>query len=247
MVELFFVEATYEGEISVTPVLKKYIQTKKPKTIALFASVQFANLDNFRKELEKMKLKILTTKAKRTAKPLQILGCDSYADSFEENILEKSDMILYVGDGLFHPKALLLAQAHAKKIKPVVLFDPIAGSVKEINYSDIEKQLNRTKANIRKFMNADSVGILVTIKPGQQYFTWAKQLKEKLQREGKRAYIFIDNTFDMHSLENYPFIQCWVNTACPRIGSDDIVNISQPMINIREAMDPVRALEMLEK
>ncbi|MEK6871849.1 MAG: diphthamide synthesis protein, partial [Nanoarchaeota archaeon] len=232
MVELFFVEAIYEGDISVTAKLKEYLLEKKPKMLALFASVQFAHLDNFRKEIEKMGIKIKTTKAKRTAKPLQILGCDSYNDSFQEDIISESDIILYVGDGLFHPKALLLAQTGVKKIKPIVLYDPIAQTVKEISYKDIEKQLLRAKANIRKFMNADSIGILVTIKPGQQYFTLAKQLKEKLIKQGKKAYIFIDNTIDLKGLENYPFVTAWVNTACPRIGTDDIVNITQPMINI---------------
>jgi len=88
---------------------------------------------------------------------------------------------------------------------------------------------------------ADS--ILVTIKPGQQYFTLAKKLKEKLEEQGKKAYVFVDNTFDLNTLENYPFIKAWVNTACPRIGTDDIVNIEQPMINLKDAFDPVKALE----
>jgi diphthamide biosynthesis enzyme Dph1/Dph2-like protein len=47
--------------------------------------------------------------------------------------------------------------------------------------------------------------------------------------------------------ENYPFIECWVNTACPRIGTDDIININQPMINLRDALDPGRAFVELEK
>lgn len=249
MVELFFVDAKFEGKIVVSERLKKFLQEKKPQTIALFAAVQFSALDDFIFALETLKIKVLTTKAKRTARPLQILGCDCYSDSFQEDIIDKCDMIVYVGDGLFHPKALLLAQIGKKKnkmkekVKPVVLFDPLSDSVKEINYKDIEKQLLKAKANVKKYMHAERVGILVTIKPGQQYLHSAKKLKEQLAAEGKKGYIFIDNTFDLGALENYPFIQCWVNTACPRIGTDDIVNINKPMINILEAFDPIKALE----
>jgi 2-(3-amino-3-carboxypropyl)histidine synthase len=155
-------------------------------------------------------------------------------------------MILYVGDGLFHPKALLLSQIKKKDMKPVVLFDPISNVVKEIDYSTVEKQIQRQKANLKLFLNANTLGIMVTTKPGQQYFKWAKELKEKLNNEGKKAYIFIDNTYNLNNLENYPFIEAWVNTACPRIGTDDITTIEQPMINIREAFDPIKALEEIE-
>ena len=82
---------------------------------------------------------------------------------------------------------------------------------------------------------------------GKQYFLAAKKLKENLEKENKKAYIFIDDTLNPMNYENYPFIECWVNTACPRIGTDDIININQPMINLREALDPGRAFVELEK
>ena len=246
MVQTIFIDAVWEGAIRLTQKLESYLKRKKQKSVAVFAAVQFSDLDQFIKELERSGITVRVTKAKRTAKPLQILGCDCYDDSFNDDILEKSDLILYVGDGLFHPKALLLAQIKKKNKKAVVLFDPISDSVREITEEEIEKQLLKTKANLRKYIAAERIGILVSIKPGQQYMQSAITLKEKLHKEGKKAYIFIDNTFDLTSLENYPFIQCWVNTACPRIGTDDIVRLAQPMINIREAFEPVKALEKFE-
>lgn len=245
MVRLFFVEAKYEKEIKLADKLKKILKEKKPASIALFAAIQFIKLDTLKKEIKDLGITIKTTKAKRTGVEMQILGCDNYHDSFKEPIIDESDMILYVGDGLFHPKALLLSQIKNKKIKSVILFDPIANDVKEITQKDIENQIKKTKANIRKFLNADTIGILVTIKPGQQYFEAAKTLKEKLEKQNKKSYIFIDNTLDLRNLENYPFIECWVNTACPRIGSDDITTINKPMINMREAFEPIKALEEL--
>mgnify|MGYP001607055732 FL=1 len=246
MVELLLIDAKWGGEIKLTDKLKKFLQEKKLKSIALFASVQFTKLDNLIKQIEKLGIKVNTTKARRTNEKIQILGCDCYEDSFEKNIIKNSDLILYVGDGLFHPKALLLSQIKSKEIKPIILFDPISDQIKEINKKDIEKQIQKIKRNLRFFINSKNIGILVTIKPGQQYFSAAKKLKEKLEKENKKAYIFIDDIINLNQLENYPFIQTWVNTACPRIGTDDILNIEKPIINLREAMNPIKALEELE-
>ncbi len=240
MPRLLLIDAKWEGEIKLTKKLKDHLKKKKVKSIDLFASTQFAEINEFLKELKKLKIKVNIQKAKRTNKPLQILGCDCYPDSFEKSL--KSDMILYLGDGMFHPKALILATD-----KPITIFDPISDRIKIVDRKDMQKELNRKKANLKKYLTAKTVGILVTIKPGQQYFLAAKKLKEKLEKEDKRAYIFIDDTLNPSNYENYPFIDCWVNTACPRIGTDDIVNINNPMINLRDALNIERAFVELEK
>ena len=247
MPHLLLIDAKWEGKINLTNELKEHLKKKKIKSVALFASIQFTNLNEFIKELEKNKIKVNITKAKRTNENMQVLGCDCYEDSFEENIIKNSEGVLYIGDGLFHPKALLLSQIKSKNFKPIIIFDPIANKIKEINKKDIEKQIQKKKRNLKMFINSRTIGILVTIKPGQQYFNSAKNLKEKLKEQGKKAYIFIDNNINLSQLENYPFIQCWVNTACPRIGTDDIVNIEKPLINIKEAFNPIKYLEEMEK
>jgi len=242
MPRTLFINAKYKGKITLTEKLKSYLEKHKPKSIAVFASVQFQELDNLFNEINKLGIKVNTTKAKRTDKPLQILGCDCYEDSFEQNILAESELIMYVGDGLFHPKALLLAQSKLPRVKPVAIFNPVANSIEELTKDSIENQLLRMKRNLRLYVNAKSIGIIVTIKPGQQYLLSAKNLKEKLEEKGKNAFIFITDSLLYNDLENYPFIEAWVNTACPRIGTDDIVNIKQPIVNLREAFEPEKAL-----
>ena len=240
MPRLLLIDAKWEGEIKLTKKLKDHLKKTKPKSIDLFASVQFSNIKEFLNDLKKLKIKVNMQKVKRTDKPLQILGCDCYPDSFEKKLT--SDMILYIGDGMFHPKALILAID-----KPITIFDPISDQIKIVDRKDMDKELMTKKRNIKKYLHAERIGILVTIKPGQQYFLAAKKLKENLEKENKKAYIFIDDTLNPMNYENYPFIQCWVNTACPRIGTDDIVNFSQAMINLRDALDPGRAFVELEK
>ncbi|MEK6914038.1 MAG: diphthamide synthesis protein [Nanoarchaeota archaeon] len=239
MPRLFLIDAKWEGEIKLTDQLKNYLKKENPKSIDLFASVQFSDLSNFIKELEKLKIKINLSKAKRTDKPLQILGCDCYPDSFQKEL--NSDLILYIGDGMFHPKALVFATN-----KPITIFDPINNQVKILTKKDIEKELIVKKRNIRKYLNAEKIGILVTVKPGQQYLNSAEKLKEQLKKEGKKSYIFINDNINLFNLENYPFIKAWINTACPRIGTDDIVNTDYTIINLREALNPIKYLEDLE-
>src|SRR3989344_1403577 len=244
MVETLFVDAKWEKEIVLGKPVLDHI--KKFKSVALFASVQYLKLDKAIHQLKDLGVEVLTTKAKRTDKEIQMLGCDAYHDSFNGSILKDADAILYIGDGMFHPKALLLAQIHEKAIKDVMIWDPIAEKMKSITKNDIHVQLRKMKANLKRYIMAKTVGILVTVKPGQQYLENALKLKDMIEKKEKKAYIFIDDTLRLDLLENYPFIEAWVNTACPRIGTDDHVHIKQALVNIRDAYDPEHALEFLD-
>lgn len=245
MVETIYVPVFWEGETLLDEKALKYFRENKIKSVALFRSIQFS-FKEIKEQLEKLGIKVNITKAKRTSEKGQILGCDAYHDSFFETIIEDSDAILYIGDGMFHPKALLLSQSNSKNFKEVIIWDPISKSLEILDKKAIKAQIIRRKRNLRLFLNASKIGILVTLKPGQQHLSIALNLKQKLEKEGKKAYIFLDNTFDFSHFENYPFIDAWVNSACPRIGTDDIVNLNQTLINIKEAFDPIKELDSLD-
>ena len=132
MPRLLLMDAKWEGEIVLTDNLKKYLDKINPKSIDLFASVQFSDLENFIKDLKKRKIKVNLIKAKRTDKSLQILGCDCYPDSFNEKL--DSDIILYIGDGMFHPKALILSTN-----KPITIFDPLSDNIRVVSIKDMQK------------------------------------------------------------------------------------------------------------
>jgi len=232
MVRFLFVEAYYNKEIKLNTqaleILSKY------KKIALFASVQFVRLDIVKDQLKQKGIEVLTTKAKRTSTENQVLGCDCSKDSFEDpEIFDKVDAVLYVGDGMFHPKALLLAQQDSERKKDVVIFDPIGDIARVLSYTEIEKQKRRYQVNLTKYLSAKKIGVLVSTKTGQQYLKLAQKLKQNSKKE---VYIFIGDSFNLQELENFNFIEAWVNTACPRIGTDDIVNIHKPLVNINDIL-----------
>jgi len=239
--ETFFAEARWEG----TPDFKKvneYLEKTSYKKIAIFSSVQFVDEEFFKKQLPNYT--ILTTKAKRTHYKGQVLGCDSYHDSYQDPIMEEADLLLYVGDGKFHYNAILLSMGYNKIDKTLLVFDPVANKVEEHSIKEIRPILNRIKGRIMKLLMAKKVGVLVTTKPGQCHKQMGKRLKEKLEKEGKKVYMFIDNTFDFKHCEDYNFIDIWINTACPRIGQDDDWEV--PILNVREALNPEEFLERLD-
>lgn len=232
--KFLFIEAFYDREINLSKEALKLLS--KYRKVVLFAAVQFVKLDNVKKQLKDAGINVVTTHAKRTSTENQVLGCDCFGDSFEDKeIFNKADVVLYIGDGLFHPKALLLAQKDNDEKKDVICFDPLSNATSVLTQKDIDKQVKKYKANVLKYMYAKKVGVLVSTKTGQQYLNLALKIKEN-KKSDKEFFVFVGDTLDMRELENFPFVEAWINTACPRIGTDDIVNLSKPMINVSDAL-----------
>ncbi|MBW2984123.1 2-(3-amino-3-carboxypropyl)histidine synthase subunit [Candidatus Woesearchaeota archaeon] len=205
-----FIPAKCEGKVK----LDKKIIDKLPKRIGLVTTVQFVeHLDDIKRQLEKHNKKVLIGKGKQQYKG-QVLGCDF---SSAESIADKVDCFLYFGSGKFHPIGLAL-----KTKKEVFILMPVTHSFSMIDKKDIEEHEKKKKVSLMKFYSADNVGILVSTKPGQYNLKKAIELKKKSK---KKCYIFVSDMINEAELENFPFIQAWVNAACPRIESKKIVNV----------------------
>lgn len=234
-----FIPAEWEGDARLSKeALEKLNVYKK---ITLFSAVNFLNQLN--KIEEQLDTDVLLVKAKRTFVKGQLLGCDSYNGSLDDALI--SDAILYIGDGSFHPDALLFAQIYNEKKVPVFRWNPKEQQLEGWKFERISKKAKKIKANLLKFTMSNSVGVLVTIKQGQERLSDALKLKQKLQQEGKEAYIFIDDTFNFQKASDFNYIDCFVNTACPRIAQEDAPNIELPIINITEARAPNKYLGLL--
>lgn len=200
--------------------------TKLPKKVGLFTTVQFLdNVQNITKTLKENNIEVLTEKGiLHTKYPAQILGCDA---TNAEKIKDKVDAFLYVGTGLFHPKLISI-----KTEKEVFLYNPFNKTLDKIDNKEITKMKGKMKANYVKFLSSNNIGILVSTKPGQNKFKQALKLKNKLK--DKNTSIFLTDTLNMNELDNFPFIEVWVNTMCPRIGMDDIFNTNKTIVNIED-------------
>ncbi len=101
----------------------------------------------------------------------------------------------------------------------------------KIDRSEVEKYNKKRKAAYMKFLESAEIGILVSLKPGQNNFRKAVELKNQLK--GKNCYIFTFDTLDFNQIENFPFVQCWVNTACNRI-LDDYSKFPKPLVDLSD-------------
>lgn len=231
--DVLFLDAPYSGSVELCKETIAYLKKKKYQIVALYASVQFVNkLDAVKKQLADNKFTFITSLADRADVKGQLLGCDNYYDSLH---LEKQDFdcYLYIGDGKFHPLALVYAQKDLPEAKEVVCDDPLAKKMSLITIDDIKAVLRKYRASLMKFLTAKTVGVIVTIKPGQEQFRPASALEKRFPE--KNFYYFIDNVVSFDQLENFNFIEVWVNTACPRVGFDDQEKFRRGVINLNDA------------
>ncbi|MBW2977209.1 2-(3-amino-3-carboxypropyl)histidine synthase subunit [Candidatus Woesearchaeota archaeon] len=192
-----FIEAKYTGNIK--PVIGKSLKLL-PKKVGLVTTIQHKHqLKQIKEIVEKAKKKAVIGG--------QILGCDVSA---AKKIKNKVDAFLYIGSGEFHPLGVAL-----ETNKKVIVANPLSNEVSELKKQDVENYKKKQKGALIKFLSSKTVGILVSLKPGQQKLEQALGLRKNLKN--KKAYIFIADTLDLNQLENFPFIECWINTACPRL------------------------------
>ena len=146
----------------------------------------------------------------------QVLGCNANC-ALNADV----DAYLYIGTGLFHPTNLAYIVD-----KPVYILDPVQGIFYKLDEKYKDKYEKRKKGMLLRYLQAKKIGIIVSIKSGQNQMNKALAFREKC---GKEAYVFLCN--NVQNLENYNDIECWVNTACVRIFEDDF---HMPMVNLRD-------------
>jgi 2-(3-amino-3-carboxypropyl)histidine synthase len=212
-----FIPAKYNKKIAIN---EKHIK-QLPKRICLVSSVQFVDsLKDIKKILEKDNKKVSLIKGKHSIYEGQILGCDIPE-------IKNIDAFLFIGDGLFHPIGIQM-----KNNVDVFCYNPLAKDFFKLNKEESEKMKKRIKVNLTKFYHAENIGLLISTKPGQFNLLKAKKFETKFP--DKKFYYLIFDTLDFNEFENFSFIDCFVNTACPRIGMDDLNKISKPVINIED-------------
>ncbi|MBI4440185.1 diphthamide synthesis protein, partial [Candidatus Woesearchaeota archaeon] len=120
---------------------------------------------------------------------------------------------LYIGSGKFHPIAVAL-----ETDKPVFCLNPENGEFSWDVRKDADRIKKQNRVKIIRFLHAKNIGILISTKPGQFNTVWVDELKRKYPE--KIFYTFLFDTLQPGYLEDFPFIDFFVATACPRIQED---------------------------
>jgi 2-(3-amino-3-carboxypropyl)histidine synthase len=194
--------------------------------IGLITTVQHINqLDEAKKLLEVAGKTVFVGDAGRLKYSGQILGCD-FSNALA--VLENVDAYVFLGGGRFHAIGVALTTQ-----KPTIIADPYEQLVYSIN--DFTRRITMQRwANISEAKTAKHFGILLSLKPGQMKFKDAKNIKEKLQKKGFSTTLFALREISPRTLMQFPTIDAFVNTACPRLALDDAPNFDKPILSINE-------------
>ena len=146
----------------------------------------------------------------------QVLGC-----SFAAARATHAPEILFVGTGVFHPIGIALSTGAR-----VIALDPLTGIAQDVSGDAL---LRRRFAVMEKAREAESIGIIVSAKSGQERMA----LAERLSVLSKKAVIVTMREVSPDELLNLGFA-CYVNTACPRLAYDDQVRFPAPVLSPQE-------------
>lgn len=178
-----------------TVVIPERVIKKLPKKVGVVASIQFAH-----------QVPDIARQIPGAIAGGQVLGCNA---AMASKLVSKVDAFLFVGSGAFHP-----IQVALQTRKPVYTYNPYTDECRQLDQREVEAYEKAKRGAVLKFLNAKRVGLIVSTKIGQKNLRRALQLKKQADKE---YYVFVCDTLDFRWLEDFNFIDCWVNTACPRI------------------------------
>ncbi len=201
---------------SILPVVRASLKKLDCKRVGLASTIQFSDqLGEAKKLLESKGFSVVLSKSKKrggqgikATEDGQVLGCDATLTR-----VAKADCWLYIGTGQFHPLAIAF-----ETNKPVIILNPFTKKISSISDKEKQRWLAMRAARLSKLKTAKNVGIILSNKPGQTKPKIPGLIEKKLK--GKKCFLFTCDLVQPNELLNFPQIDVWVNTACPRLVED---------------------------
>jgi 2-(3-amino-3-carboxypropyl)histidine synthase len=217
------------AKISVKEAVKKAIPLLGPwSDIGLVTTVQHAHrLEEVRDMLLRAGKNISIGDARLVKYPGQVIGCNF---SNAQSISKETEAFLFVGGGRFHAIGVAVVTA-----KPTIVADPYERRAYAI-HDEIPGILKRRWASISEAKSAKNFGVLISLKSGQKRIKEAVKIKEKLERSGRMATLLALREISSDRLIQFPTIDAFVNTACPRLSFDDANSFLKPILSPSEAL-----------
>lgn len=224
-IPILYVEA--RANIGIEDVIKDAIKYLEPwDSIGLATTVQHAyKLNEAEIILREAGKKVYVGHESGLKYPGQVLGCDY------RNVKVISDVVdafLFIGGGIFHAVGVFLAT-----MKPTIAADPFEDKAQRVD--DYARRIIAGRwANISEASKARRWGVIVGLKSGQMNIESALKIKSELEDAGKEAILLAMREITPDMLMEFPSIEAYVNTACPRISFYELRKFSRPVLTPRE-------------
>jgi len=206
--------------------------------IGLATTIQHVQtLDNVKEILLHAEKTVIIGDAGRVNYPGQVIGCD-YSNA--KSIAKDVEAFLFVGGGRFHALGVALSTS-----KRTIVADPYEKRAYSLD-EEVRKILKQRWASIEEAKKAKNFAVLVGLKPGQKRLEEALSIKERLGKSGKTVHLFAVRNIIPETLMNFPTVDAYVNTACPRISLDDASKFRKPVLTMNETLVVVGELSWEE-
>ena len=204
------------------PLLSKYGK------IGLATTVQHVQtLDEAREILVRAGKTVVIGNAGRVNYSGQVVGCDY---SNVRSIANDAEAFLFIGGGRFHALGIALSTS-----KPTLIADPYENRAYSID-EEAHKILKQRWATVQEAKHAKNFGVLISLKLGQKRLDKALKIKDVAEKNGKTAFLFAIREILPEALMEFPSVDAYVNTACPRISLDAPAKFLKPVLTVNEFM-----------
>ena len=222
-----YVEA--RATVNVNDAVEKALQLLENwRKIGLVTTVQHVqNLDEVRENLLRAGKTVVIGDSGHLSYSGQVIGCD-YSNA--KSIAKDVEAFLFIGGGRFHALGVALSTS-----KPTVVADPYEKRAYSVD-REAERILRQRWASIEEARESKNFAVLVGLKPGQKRLEEAQRVRQKLEEKGKIAFLFAVKEITPEVLMEFPTVDAYVNTACPRISLGDASTFQKPVLTMDEAL-----------
>ena len=222
-----YVEA--RATVTVAEVLEKAVPLmSKYSKIGLATTVQHVQtLDEAREILVRAGKTVVVGDAGRANYSGQVLGCDY---SNVKSVANDVEAFLFIGGGRFHALGIALSTS-----KPTIIADPYENRAYSID-EEAQMVIKQRWACIEEAGRAKTFGVLVGLKLGQKRLEEALKIKEIAEKHGKAVFLFAIKEILPEVLMEFPSVEAYVNTACPRVSLEASSKFIKPVLTVNEFM-----------
>ena len=214
------------------------------RTVSLLTDSQHLDqVDAVRCALVKGGAAVIVGRGKGQLNDGQVFGCEFYPALDAAGLEGRSggdagaaaaDCNAFMGQSTFHAAGVALATG-----LPTYVLDPYFGEVRDVTEFAARLRKKATLA-VYKAAEADSFGVIVGLRDGQMSKTAGLRAKKDLEAAGKRVQLIALTDITADALRRFTGIDAFVQSACPRISTDNKFDV--PVLSIPQCRALLRVL-----